>query len=135
MPVRKYYSARRVTELLKRLQVLTGKRQWLFPNVGRPATYMGTTTINRVIERMGYLDRFTAHGFRATASTMLHETGFDSDLIERQLAHTDKNKSKAAYDHSARLPERRAMMQSWADMLDEMMKPNSNVVSIRHRSA
>ena len=84
---------------------------------------MGATTINRVIERMGYLDRFTAHGFRATASTMLHEAGFDSELIERQLAHSDKNKSKAAYDHSARLPERRAMMQAWADMLDEMMKP------------
>ena len=56
-------------ELLKRLQALTGKRQWLFPNVRRPAAYMGATTINRVIERMGYLDRFTAHGFRATAST------------------------------------------------------------------
>jgi integrase len=122
-------------ELLKRLQALTGKRHWLFPNVRRPATCMGATTINRVIERMGFLDRFTAHGFRATASTLLHEAGFDSRLIEMQLAHQDRNKSRASYDHSARLPERRQMMQSWADMLDEMMKPNSNVVSIRHRTA
>jgi integrase len=96
---------------------------------------MGGTTINRVIERMGFLDRFTAHGFRATASTLLHEAGFDSRLIEMQLAHQDRNKSRASYDHSSRLPERRQMMQSWADMLDEMMKPSSNVVSLRHRSA
>ena len=86
-------------------------------------------------ERMGFLDRFTAHGFRATASTLLHESGFDSRLIEMQLAHQDRNKSRASYDHSARLPERRQMMQSWADMLYEMIKPNSNVVSIRHRGA
>jgi hypothetical protein len=65
----------------------------------------------------------------------LHEAGFDSRLIEMQLAHQDRNKSRASYDHSARLPERRQMMQSWADMLDEMMKPKSNVFSIRHRSA
>ena len=64
---------------------------------------------------------------------MLHEAGFQSDLIERQLAHAEKNKSKASYDHSARLPERRAMMQSWADMLDEMMKPKSKVVPIGSR--
>jgi integrase len=121
--------------LLRELHALTGDQQWLFPNTRRPKTYMGGTTINRVIERMGFLDRFTAHGFRATASTLLHEAGFDSRLIEMQLAHQDRNKSRASYDHSARLPERRQMMQSWADMLDEMMKPNSNVVSIRHRSA
>jgi integrase len=121
--------------LLRELHAHTGHQHWLFPNTRRPKTYMGGTTINRVIERMGFLDRFTAHGFRATASTLLHEAGFDSRLIEMQLAHQDRNKSRASYDHSARLPERRQMMQSWADMLDEMMKPNSNVVSIRHRSA
>jgi len=121
--------------LLSELHALTGDQQWLFPNTRRPKTYMGGTTINRVIERMGFLDRFTAHGFRATASTLLHEAGFDSRLIEMQLAHQDRNRSRASYDHSARLPERRHMMQSWADMLDETMKQNSNVVSIRHRIA
>ena len=120
--------------LLHELHALTGSQQWLFPNTRRPQAHMGDTTINRVIERMGYIDRFSAHGFRATASTLLHEVGFDSRLIELQLAHQDRNKSRASYDHSARLPERRQMMQSWADMLDEMMRPNSNVLSIRHRS-
>src|SRR5476649_1060688 len=117
-------------DLLEELHTLTGKRKWLFPNVRRPATFMGATTINRVIERMDFLDRFSAHGFRATASTILHEAGFDTRLIELQLAHQDKNKSRASYDHSARLPERRTIMQSWADMLDEMMKAKSKVVPI-----
>jgi integrase len=127
--------ARQAVELLEELRELTGRRQFLFPNTRRPQTFMGATTINRVIERMGYLDRFTAQGFRATASTMLHEAGFSSELIERQLAHMEKNKSKASYDHSARLPERRLMMQSWADMLDEMRTPSSKVVPIGRRRA
>ncbi len=119
--------------LLRELRAITGRQQWLFPNARHPKTYMGATTINRVIERMGFLDRFTAHGFRATASTLLHEAAFDSRLIELQLAHQDRNKSRASYDHSARLAERRQMMQSWADMLDTLSDPSSNVVSIKGR--
>jgi integrase len=83
--------------LLRELHALTGDQQWLFPNTRRPRTYMGGTTINRVIERMGFLDRFTVHGFRATASTLLHEVGFDSRLIEMQPAHQDRNRSRASY--------------------------------------
>jgi len=62
---------------------------------------------------------------------MLHETGFDTRLIELQLAHQDQNKSRASYDHSARLTERAAMMQAWADMLDSYSQPRSNVVPLR----
>lgn len=120
--------SRQALELLEELQGITGRQKWLFPNVRRPAKFMGATTINRVIDRLGYLDRFTAHGFRATASTMMHEAGFDTRLIEIQLAHQDRNKSRASYDHSARLPERREMMQAWADMLDGMAKAKKNVV-------
>ena len=98
--------SKQAVSLLRKLEKLTDRQKWLFSNTRRPATFMGATTINRVIERMGYLDRFSAHGFRATASTMLHEAGFDIRLIEMQLAHQDKNKSRASYDHSARLPER-----------------------------
>jgi integrase len=123
--------SRQAVELLEELRELTGRQKWLFPNVRRPAQFMGATTLNRVIDRLGYLDRFTAHGFRATASTMLHEAGVDTRLIEIQLAHQDRNKSRASYDHSARLPERREMMQHWADMLDGMAKAKKNVVPIR----
>ena len=68
--------------------------------------------------RMGYHSRATVHGFRATASTILHENGFNSDIIERQLAHVEGNKVKAAYNHAEYLNERTEMMQWWADHLD-----------------
>jgi integrase len=106
--------------ILRELQVITGRQQWLFPNARRPMDCMSHNTLNAVIERMGFGGRFTPHGFRATASTMLHEAGLDTRLIELQLAHQDKNKSRASYNHSARLPERKVMMQAWANMLDAM---------------
>ncbi len=123
--------------LLRELHGITGHQHWLFTNVRRPKAPMAATTINRVIERMGFRDRFTAHGFRATASTMLHEAGFDSRLIELQLAHQDRNKSRASYDHSARLPERLKMMQWWADTVDALASSQSNakVVPIGQRRA
>lgn len=117
--------------LLRELHTLTGRGTWLFPNARRPKDHMSHNTFNAVIERMGFAGRFSAHGFRATASTMLHEAGFDTRLIELQLAHQDNNKSRASYDHSARLPERRTMMQAWADMLDALAAPRSNVVPMR----
>jgi integrase len=70
---------------------------------------------------MGYTkDDMTAHGFRAMASTLLHENGFESAVIEMQLAHTERNKVKAAYNHAEYLDKRTAMMQWWADYLDEL---------------
>jgi integrase len=117
--------------LLRELYKITGHQMWLFPNTQRPKTYMGETTINRVIERAGFSGRFTAHGFRATASTILHEAGFDTRLIELQLAHQDRNKSRASYNHAERLPERQKMMQTWADMLDALAQPQSNVVPMK----
>ena len=60
----------------------------------------------------------TAHGFRAMASTSLNELGWNPDLVELQLAHRDRNKVRAAYNHASRLAERRTMMQAWADYLD-----------------
>src|SRR5262249_3741 len=115
--------------ILPELHVSTGRQQWLFPNVRRPMDCMSQNTLNALIERMGFAARFSAHGFRATASTMLHEAGFDTRLIELQLAHQDRNKSRASYDHSARLPERKAMMQHWADFLDAMVNRPANMMA------
>ena len=66
---------------------------------------------------MGYKHRMTGHGFRSIASTMLHELSFRHDVIEIQLAHQERNAASAAYNHATYLPERRAMMQAWADHL------------------
>jgi len=62
----------------------------------------------------------TAHGFRGMASTMLHERGWSSDVIERQLSHAERNAVKAAYNHAEHLPARRDMMQAWANYLDSL---------------
>jgi integrase len=109
-------------ELLKELQALTGQRKWLFPNYRRPMDCMTATTLNRVIERIGYAGKFSAHGFRGTASTILNETGYRPDIIERQLAHSDRNKVRASYNRAEYLQERQGMMQQWADLLDGLQQ-------------
>jgi len=84
---------------------------------------MSENTILAALRRMGYeKSEMTGHGFRAMASTLLHEQGWPSDVIERQLAHTERNSIKAAYNHAQHLPERRRMMQAWADNLDTLKR-------------
>lgn len=86
---------------------------------------MTATTVNRALERMGYGGKLSAHGFRGTASTILHEQGYRSEVIERQLAHVERNKVKAAYNHAEYLQERLAMMNSWANYIDELRPKDS----------
>ena len=108
-----------VMSLLKELQTLTGQWKYLFPNENKPGfDCMSENTMLFALYRMGYRSRTTGHGFRATASTILNENGFPSDHIERQLAHCERNKIRAAYNHAQYLPERRQMVQWWADYID-----------------
>ncbi len=72
----------------------------------------------------------TGHGFRSMASTLLHELSYPHHVIERQLAHTERNAVSAAYNFAEYLPERRTMMQEWADHLDKL-KRGARVVPIR----
>jgi integrase len=87
---------------------------------------MTATTLNRALERMGLNGKgsigFSAHGFRATAATCLNEAGFRPDVIERQLAHKERNKTRASYNHAEYLQERRVLMQYWADSIDEIRR-------------
>ena len=86
---------------------------------------MSDATITAALRRLGFLgDEMTAHGFRSMASTNLHEQGWHSDAIERQLAHVEGNSVKAAYNYAEYLPERREMMQAWADWLDGLCLKN-----------
>ena len=117
--------SRQAIELLEELKTLSGGRKLLFPNLRTPNTCMTATTINKALERMGYAGKFSGHGFRTTASTMLHELGWRSELIERQLAHAERNKVRAAYNHAEYLTERREMMQAWADWIDGKAKNES----------
>jgi integrase len=121
-------------ELLGELKTLTGGQRWLFPNHRRPRSYMTATTLNRALERMGYAGKFSAHGFRATASTMLNEMGYRPDVIERQLAHKERNAVRAAYNQAQYLAERRDMMQAWASCLDSLVQ-GANVTPIKRATA
>ena len=78
-------------------------------------------TMLNALRRMGYeKDEMSVHGFRSLASTLLNERGYNRDWIERQLAHSERNGVRAAYNYAEYLPERRCMMQEWADYLDEL---------------
>ena len=110
--------SRQAVAVLRKLQNHTGNRQYIFPNQHNPKSFMSENTMLYALYRMGYHSRTTGHGFRSTASTILNEHGFMPDVIERQLAHGERNKVRAAYNHAQYLPERRKMMQWWADYLD-----------------
>ena len=105
--------------VLRELQGHTGKQKYLFPNQHKAVDFMSENTMLYALYRMGYHSRTTGHGFRSTASTILNENGFMPDVIERQLAHTERNTVRAAYNHAQYLTERRKMMQWWADYLDK----------------
>lgn len=111
--------SRQSLEILSRLREITGHCKYLFPSMRTDRRPMSDNTVNAALRRLGYgKDEMTAHGFRSMASTLLNELGWKADAIERQLAHGERNKIRAAYNFAEFLPERRLMMQAWADYLD-----------------
>jgi integrase len=121
--------------LLRELRTLTGSHQYLFPNHRRPKSHMAKTTLNRALVVLGYDGKFTPHGFRTTASTMLNELGYRPDIIERQLAHKERNATRASYNRAEYLDARQEMMQGWADLLDQLAKGDGKVVPGRFQKA
>lgn len=112
--------SRQALALLEALRAQTGNQPYLFPNRGRKHRIMHENTMLDVVEGLGYKKRTTVHGIRATGSTILHESGeFRSEVIERQLAHVDKNKVRGAYNHAHYLSERQKLVQWWADFLEK----------------
>ena len=109
---------------LEIIRPISGRGRFVFPSSRAPAgdRCMSENTVNAAIRALGYTkEEMTAHGFRTTAATLLYESGkWSGDAIERQLAHIERNKVKAAYDHAMHLPERRKMMQWYADYLGEL---------------
>jgi integrase len=102
---------------LEQLKPLSFGSAYLFPSLGSIHKPMGLSTPNVVFERMGYGGRFTPHGIRSTASTWLNNRGVRADVIERQLAHVERNRVRAAYNRADYMSERVAMMQMWADFV------------------
>lgn len=120
--------------VLSDLRQLTGPDGYVFPALTDSNRPMSENALTAALRRMGYSgDEMTWHGFRTIASTLLNEQGWHPDLIELQLAHAERNSVRAAYNKAQRIPERRKMMQSWANYLDGL-KASSNVVALK-RSA
>ncbi|GAB6144198.1 tyrosine-type recombinase/integrase [Desulfocicer niacini] len=108
-------------QILEEIQPLTGDLKYVFPSVRSTGRPMSENTVLAALRRMGFTkEEMTGHGFRAMASTLLHENGFPSHLIENQLAHVEGNSVKAAYNHAEYIKERGEMMQWWANYLDKL---------------
>jgi integrase len=107
--------------ILKELYPLTSGGRYVFPSVRTHDRPMSENTVTAALRGLGYESgEMTGHGFRSMASTLLNEQGWNGDAIERQLAHGERNKVRGAYNYAEYLPERRKMMQAWADYLDAL---------------
>ncbi len=121
-------------DVLEELQPITGHYDLLFPGRDSIKKPMCENAILYSLHRMGYKGKATGHGFRATASTILNEMQFPSDAIERQLAHGERDKVRAAYNKALYLDKRTEMMQAWADYLDSKKADPDKVVPISRRA-
>jgi integrase len=120
--------------ILEELQLITGGGTYVFPSLRGGHRPISENTVNVALRTLGYSgEEMCGHGFRAMASTCLNEQGFPPDVIELQLAHAERNEVRAAYNRASRIPERRKMMQAWADYLDGL-RHSGTVIPI-HRAA
>ena len=122
--------------ILREIYAVTGQRpSYVFPSERGGSRPMSENTVNGALRRLGYTKaEMTGHGFRSTASTLLHELGFPHDAVERQLAHGERNRVSASYNFAEYLPERRKMMQQWSDYLDKL-RAGAEVIPLRSNAA
>lgn len=101
------------------LRAMTPAQRYLLSHRSKPRERISENTLNAALKRMGYKDQLTGHGIRATVSTALNELGYHKDWVEAQLSHADTNQIRASYNHAEYVEQRRAMMQDWADRVDQ----------------
>jgi integrase len=119
--------------ILNELKKISGHSRYVF--VGRNNDKpMSNNTMLFALYRLGYKGKMTGHGFRAVASTILNEQGYNPDVIERQLAHCERNEVRGAYNRAEYLPQRKAMMQEWADYLDKL-RAGAQVIALHGHAA
>lgn len=126
--------SRHAVAVLRELRALSGNSSNIFPSPGKGGC-MSSNTMLYALYRMGYHGRATTHGFRAVASTILNESNlFNRDWIERQLAHVERNEVRRAYNAAEWMPDRRRMMQWWADHITAMVPESNKIVPLLRAS-
>ncbi|MBC2710223.1 MAG: integrase arm-type DNA-binding domain-containing protein [Desulfosarcina sp.] len=127
--------SRQAVEVLKEIQPLTGGDRYVFPSARTLQRPMSNNTVLAALRRMGFeKGEMTGHGFRAMARTMLDEVlNVRPDFIEHQLAHEVRDPNGRAYNRTAFLPERREMMQTWANYLDGL-KDGARVIPFKQQA-
>lgn len=118
--------SKQALEILDHIRKVFGKSGYIFPSVRNYDKPMSQSTMLYAMHSLGYHAKGTVHGFRATFSTICNEEGFDGDVIEKALAHTERNRVRAAYHRSEYIEKRRELMQWWADYLDELKSKIGN---------
>lgn len=118
-------------EMLRALQPITGHRTHVFPGRDDRSKPMATASFRQMLHALGWSGKYSPHATRTTGSTRLNEMGYESDWIERQLAHTERNAVRRTYNHADYLAERAKMMQQWADMMGTWKAGLSNVAPIK----
>lgn len=123
-------------EILKAQKELSGSSIYVFPNRSFPTKTMSNNTILKALSALGYKGKATGHGFRALAmSTIKEKLGYRHEVVDRQLAHSHRNKVDAAYDRAKFIEERIKMMQEWANYLDAVStKEITNIVTLHDKN-
>lgn len=109
-------------KIIEEIWLMQIRSRYVFPQTRNYTKPFTCNAILYALYAMGYHSKATGHGFRATASTILNEHAFRSEVIEKQLAHSERNQVRASYNHAQYMSERKIMMQWWGDYLDEMQK-------------
>lgn len=125
--------ASQAVEILKELQPITGRGKYVFPSARGASRPLSENGVRTALRTLGYTnDQISPHGFRAMARTILDEVlDFPVDWIEHQLAHSVKDANGRAYNRTKHLPQRKKMMQTWADYLDGLLNGNNNIEHFR----
>lgn len=121
--------------VIEQLRPITGHYPLVFAGHYNPRSPMSEGTLSKALAKLGYKNVATPHGFRSLASTVMNEYGFNTDAIERQLAHSATDKIKAAYNRSEYLKERTAMMQWWADFTEGKAQNTAKIIQMARKSA
>lgn len=118
--------------ILEIMEPISKHRAYVFPSERNPRTHTHSQTANMALKRMGFGGQLVAHGLRAIASTTLNEQGFDPDVIEAALAHSDKNEVRGAYNRAQYLERRKKLMEWWSEHIESASEGNLSIAGTKH---